>query len=452
MFSKILVWTLSAFALRVGAAQAQTVGSVTGTANPGAVVWLEAKPGQSYPAPANTASIDQANMAFVPHVLVVQQGTTVEFRNSDRVAHNIFWPSVGGNKKLAHNLGTWPAGQTRSFTFNEPGVVTLLCNVHPEMSGYIVVTPTPYFTQADGNGNYTIQNVPAGDYSLTTWQEGSRSQTASVHVTGSGPVPPTPQPATMDKASGLGLIVSALDAAVASRLRLKSSRGLVVVDVAKGSFADGIGISRGDVILEINRHPVNAVADFVNVVSELKKGQDIVFLVSPHNTTGTGRTVFLAGTLNEDANAGSIQPTPPPAPQPTTGDLTVTVLPGGAQTYLDDEPKGTTSELGRLVLKGISAGTHTVRVDLPGYKELTQSVNITPGQNEYKADLQRKGPEPLTDKDIEDGLKQGVTPARMKTLVEEFGVGFTMNDEIEKRLRDAGADTELLYTITKNKR
>ena len=66
---------------------------------------------------------------------MVQVGTTVEFLNSDKVAHNIFWPSVSGNKKLSHNMGTWPTGQKRDFKFDTPGVVPLLCNVHPEMSG-----------------------------------------------------------------------------------------------------------------------------------------------------------------------------------------------------------------------------------------------------------------------------------------------------------------------------
>ena len=77
--------------------------------------------------------------------LVVQVGATVEFLNSDKVAHNIFWPAISGNKKLSHNLGTWPIGQKREFKFDTPGVVPLLCNVHPEMSAYIVVSPDAVF-------------------------------------------------------------------------------------------------------------------------------------------------------------------------------------------------------------------------------------------------------------------------------------------------------------------
>ena len=89
--------------------------------------------------------IDQKGLMFQPHITAVQQGTTVQFLNSDKVAHNVFWTSVGGNKKLSHNLGTWPKGEKRPFKFDNPGAVPLLCNVHPEMSGYIVVSPTPYF-------------------------------------------------------------------------------------------------------------------------------------------------------------------------------------------------------------------------------------------------------------------------------------------------------------------
>jgi len=73
--------------------------------------------------------------------------------------HNVFWSSVGGNKKLTHNLGTWPKGDKRPFKFDNPGAVPLLCNVHPEMAGYVVVSPTPYFAVTDKSGAYKIENV-----------------------------------------------------------------------------------------------------------------------------------------------------------------------------------------------------------------------------------------------------------------------------------------------------
>jgi hypothetical protein len=123
-------------------------------------------------------------MAFIPHVVAVQQGTTVEFLNSDPVGHNVYWPSISGNKKLAHNLGTWPRGEKKPFQFNDVGVASLLCNVHPEMSGYVVVTPTPYFAVTDKDGNFEIKNIPAGKYTLKTWSEDGKPTTQAVDVSG----------------------------------------------------------------------------------------------------------------------------------------------------------------------------------------------------------------------------------------------------------------------------
>ena len=140
------------------------------------VVYVEALAGKTFPAPTQQPVIDQKGLMFLPHIMVVQQGTTVEFLNSDSVAHNVFWTSVGGNKKLGHNLGTWPKGEKQSFKFDNPGVVPLLCNVHPEMSGYVIVSPTPYFAETDKSGEYKIENVPDGSYTVTAWHEGAKNQ------------------------------------------------------------------------------------------------------------------------------------------------------------------------------------------------------------------------------------------------------------------------------------
>lgn len=120
---------------------------------------------------------------FKPHITVVPAGSTVAFLNQDKVAHNIFWPSISGNKKQSHNLGTWPTGETRSFVFNVPGVVPLLCNVHSEMSAFVVVVPTPYFAMTDDSGSYSLSNVPDGDYRVSAWHEGMKVQTKPVSTT-----------------------------------------------------------------------------------------------------------------------------------------------------------------------------------------------------------------------------------------------------------------------------
>jgi plastocyanin len=145
-------------------------------------VYVEAIPEKKFDAPTTKPLIDQMKMTFVPHVTVVQVGTTVEFLNSDPVGHNVYWPSISGNKKLAHNLGTWPKGDKKSFQFNDVGVAGLLCNVHPEMNGYVVVSPTPYFALTDKSGNYEIKNVPPGKYTLKTWSEDGKVTTQAVEV------------------------------------------------------------------------------------------------------------------------------------------------------------------------------------------------------------------------------------------------------------------------------
>jgi len=150
------------------------------------VVYVEAIAGKTFPAPTAKPVIDQKGLMFQPHLIAVAQGTTVEFLNSDKVAHNVFWISVGGNKKLGHNLGTWPQGEKKSFKFDNPGAVPLLCNVHPEMSAYIVVTPTPYFAVTDKSGNYKIDNVPDGSYTVTAWHEGAKNSSKPVTLSGEG--------------------------------------------------------------------------------------------------------------------------------------------------------------------------------------------------------------------------------------------------------------------------
>lgn len=145
-------------------------------------VYVDAIPDKKFDAPKEHIVIDQRKMAFIPHVVAVQQGTTVEFLNSDPVGHNVYWPSVSGNKKLAHNMGTWPKGDKKPFQFNDLGVASLLCNVHPEMSGYVVVAPTPYFAVTDKDGNFEIKNVPAGKYTLKTWSEDGKPTTQAVDV------------------------------------------------------------------------------------------------------------------------------------------------------------------------------------------------------------------------------------------------------------------------------
>jgi len=162
-------------------------GDITGKVSGGkgvSVVYLEAVPGKTFPPPAKPFEMDLKSLLFQPHLLVAPVGSTVEFLNSDKVAHNIFWPAINGNKKLGHNLGTWPTGEKRAFKFDTPGIVPLLCNVHPEMSGFVIVTPTPFYAETDASGSYKIADVPNGSYSVSAWREGMKVQTKPVTVAG----------------------------------------------------------------------------------------------------------------------------------------------------------------------------------------------------------------------------------------------------------------------------
>src|ERR1700730_2387081 len=157
--------------------------SVQGIKSPENIaVYVDAVPDKKFDAPKDNVVVDQKKMAFIPHVVAVQQGTTVEFLNSDSVGHNVYWPSISGNKKLTHNLGTWPKGERKPFQFNDLGAASLLCNVHPEMSGTVVVGPRPYFGVTDRDGAFEIKNVPPGTYTLKTWSEDGKVTTQSVTV------------------------------------------------------------------------------------------------------------------------------------------------------------------------------------------------------------------------------------------------------------------------------
>jgi len=131
-----------------------------------AVVYVGAIAGKTFPAPTAHAKIDQKNLVFTPHILPVLVGTTVDFLNSDAVLHNVFTPEACAEK---FNLGTWPQGETKSYTFKKECAAVLLCKVHPEMEAYVVAVPTPYFASAKADGTFHIGDVPDGSYTVKVW-------------------------------------------------------------------------------------------------------------------------------------------------------------------------------------------------------------------------------------------------------------------------------------------
>jgi len=165
-----------------------SAGTISGTVqatgmrnNADAVVYVGAIPGTSFPAPSEHAEVDQSDMLFVPHVLVVQVGTTVDFLNSDAFLHNVFSPDKCAER---FNLGSWPQGQRKSYTFKQPCAATLLCNVHPEMEGFVVAVPTPYFAVSAKDGTYRIEGVPDGSYIVKVWHPKLKEASEEVTVAG----------------------------------------------------------------------------------------------------------------------------------------------------------------------------------------------------------------------------------------------------------------------------
>jgi plastocyanin len=161
---------------------AELTGTVQASGHPAqhAVVWLAAS-GAPADAPQKVV-LDQRNLAFVPHVLVVRVGTTVEFPNNDKVFHNVF--SFRDGKKF--DLGMYPKGVVKRTVFDKPGLARLFCNIHPNMAAYIMAVDTPYFALANDQGAFTISGVPAGTYTYHAWRPGAQPLTGSVTVGGNG--------------------------------------------------------------------------------------------------------------------------------------------------------------------------------------------------------------------------------------------------------------------------
>jgi plastocyanin len=127
------------------------------------VVYLEnskarAKPGREV--------LTMKSKAFAPHVLAIGTGTTVDFPNEDPILHNVF--SVSGE---GFDLGLYKRPKSGSRTFDKPGVYTLYCNIHPQMSATVVVRENPYFAKAQKDGAFRIEGVPAGEYKLVAYHE-----------------------------------------------------------------------------------------------------------------------------------------------------------------------------------------------------------------------------------------------------------------------------------------
>lgn len=130
------------------------------------------------------ALMDQRELKFVPRVLAVLVGTTVDFPNNDKTFHNVF--SASEARKF--DLGLYPPGKSRSVIFDKPGVIKILCNVHPNMEAFIVVKAHPFFAAPDTRGNYQLNAVPLGKYRVEFWHPDFGTRVVPVELVREGEV------------------------------------------------------------------------------------------------------------------------------------------------------------------------------------------------------------------------------------------------------------------------
>ena len=128
--------------------------------------------GRALPLARKTAVMDQKNRMFIPHVLAVQTGTAVRFPNSDDIRHHVYSFSPAKPFQLPLYKGT-PANPV---VFDRAGVVTLGCNIHDQMSAFIVVVDTPYFERTGGDGHATLRDVEPGKYVVHVWYPEMRDE------------------------------------------------------------------------------------------------------------------------------------------------------------------------------------------------------------------------------------------------------------------------------------
>ena len=142
------------------------------------VVYLAEVPGDWKPEPA---TMDQQGSTFIPKFLPVIQGSKVTFLNSDPTDHNVYTPDHEG-----YDLGTKGKGEKLEHTFGNLGVYTQLCKLHPTMIGYVLVLQNPFYAVSDKEGNFKIEGVPPGKYTLTTWHERYKADPLEVEVSDGG--------------------------------------------------------------------------------------------------------------------------------------------------------------------------------------------------------------------------------------------------------------------------
>ena len=147
------------------------------------VVYLDPAPRAAFDSREETRPrMDQRSETFVPHVLAIVAGTTVDFPNDDHTYHNVFSLS----KTKTFDLGRYAAGRSKSVKFDRPGIVRVVCDIHSHMSAFILVFAHRYFALSDSDGSYRLENVPPGTYTVVAWNESAPLDSRRVVVPDSG--------------------------------------------------------------------------------------------------------------------------------------------------------------------------------------------------------------------------------------------------------------------------
>jgi plastocyanin len=144
-----------------------------------AVVWVEGPKVKPRP---SSATITMKGKAFEPRVAVVPVGGTVEFPNQDPVFHNVF--SVSGENRF--DLDLYKKPKSGAWVFRYPGLVRVYCNIHPQMSAYVLVRDNPFFARASSDGSYEIPDVPGGTWVVKAWHERAGETSQPVRVPDEG--------------------------------------------------------------------------------------------------------------------------------------------------------------------------------------------------------------------------------------------------------------------------
>jgi plastocyanin len=180
----LFIFTL-AFVIQTQRAKAsEQGGTIKGTVNSPyvsrypALVYIDHVDGE-FPLPKENPHMSQKGMVFMPHILPVLKGSTVDFTNDDTVDHNVFSPP---GSATPFNLGIYGTGVKKTETFNHLGEVPLLCSIHPEMSAFVIVLQNPYFALTDNAGAFEIKKVPPRTYQLKVWDEKLKETSQQVTV------------------------------------------------------------------------------------------------------------------------------------------------------------------------------------------------------------------------------------------------------------------------------